>query len=99
MASVYILQSCRDGRFYIGSTVDLRLRLKHHYGGFTPSTKRFGKLRLVFVQEYPTLKEARYTEYRLKQLKRRDYIEKIIKDGFVKIKNNGRVAQSVRARH
>ena len=85
MASVYILHSCRDGRFYIGSTVNLKRRLKHHEGGFTPTTKRFGPLKLVFVQEYSTLEEARYVERRLKQLKRKDYIEQIIKEGFIKI--------------
>ncbi len=99
MASVYILQSRRDGRYYIGSTTDIKSRLKHHKGGFTPSTKRFGQLELVFVQNYSTLEEARYVERRLKQLKRKDYIDKIIKEGFIKIKYCGRVAQSVRARH
>ena len=85
MAFVYILQSERDKKFYIGSTVDLKSRLRHHKGGFTPSTKRLGKTELVFSQEYFTLKEARTIERKLKKLKRRDYIEKIIKDGFIKI--------------
>jgi len=39
MSYVHILESLRDGRYYIGSTVDLDKRLKHHIGGFTPSTK------------------------------------------------------------
>ncbi|MCX6731386.1 MAG: GIY-YIG nuclease family protein [Candidatus Parcubacteria bacterium] len=86
MAFVYILQSRRDGRFYIGSTVDIKKRMRHHKGGFTPSTKRFGELDLVFSQKYTTLKEARRIERKLKNLKRKDYIEKIIKDGFIKMK-------------
>ena len=40
---------------------------------------------LVFKQVYPTLLDARHTEARLKKLKRRDYIEKIISDGFIKM--------------
>jgi len=86
MAYVYILESIKDGRYYIGSTVDLEKRLKHHIGGFTPSTKRLGETRLVFKQYYSILREARYIEKRLKNLKRKDYIRKIIEEGFIKIK-------------
>jgi putative endonuclease len=85
MAYVYILRSLKDARYYIGSTGDLEKRLKHHKGGFTPSTKRFGGVELIFKQEYKTLKEARYIEMKLKKLKRKDYLDKIIKDGFIKI--------------
>ncbi len=85
MAYLYILKSDKD-KFYIGSTINLENRLKHHKGGFTPSTKRMGNVDLIFYQEYQTLKEARYVERRLKQLKRRDYIEKIIHDGIIKMK-------------
>ena len=83
MWCVYILQSLRDGRFYIGSTADLEKRTKHHFGGFTPSTKRFGQIKFVFSQEYKTLKEARIIEKKLKNLKRKDYIRKIISDGKI----------------
>jgi putative endonuclease len=85
MPCVYILRNS-EGKYYIGSTVNLAKRLKHHAGGYTPSTKRLGKMSLVFSQEYETLKIARYVENRLKKLKRKDYIEKIIKDGFIKMK-------------
>ncbi|MBI1971407.1 MAG: GIY-YIG nuclease family protein [Candidatus Wildermuthbacteria bacterium] len=85
MAWVYILQSTRDDRFYIGSTSNLTQRLRHHLGGFTPTTKKFGKVKLVFSQEYPNLKEARYIEKKLKHLKRKDYIEKIVRDGKIRM--------------
>jgi len=86
MAVVYILQSVRDGRYYIGSTIDLVKRMYHHKNGYTPSTSRFGGVKLVFHQEYPTLSEARHIEKKLKLLKRKDYLDKIIRDGFIKIK-------------
>lgn len=86
MAFVYILQSKKDGRFYIGSTIDLEKRLRHHKGGFTHSTKRFGELELLFSQEYPTISDARKIEKKLKSLKRKDYIEKIVKDSFIKMR-------------
>jgi predicted GIY-YIG superfamily endonuclease len=44
-----------------------------------------GELELVFYQEYKTLRDARRIERKLKELKRRDYIEKIIKDGYIKM--------------
>ena len=86
MAFVYILQSTRDGRYYIGSTTNIESRLLHHKGGHTPSTKRFGSITLVFKQEYKTLPEARKIEYHIKKLKRKDYIKKIIDDGYIKTK-------------
>ena len=85
MAWVYILQSVCDKRFYIGSTTDLQARLRHHYNGLTPTTKRFGKLRLAFSEEYKTLNEARAIEKKLKKLKRKDYIEKIVKEGKIRM--------------
>ncbi len=81
MAWAYILKSLHDGRFYVGSTTDIKARLSHHLGGHTPSTRRFGEVALVFRQEFATLKEARNIESRLKRLKRRDYLEKIVRDG------------------
>lgn len=84
MAYVYILETS-SGKYYIGSTSNLEKRLKHHRGGHTPSTKKLGSVTLAFSQKYVTLAEARYIERRLKKLKRRDYIEKIIQDGFIRI--------------
>ncbi len=75
----------RDGRYYIGSAKNLSDRLRHHKGGFTYSTKRFGDIKLVFKQKYPSLEKARHIEKKLKNLKRKDYIDKIIKDGYIKM--------------
>lgn len=83
MPFVYILKN-KQGKFYVGSTIDLTSRLKHHQGGYTPSTRRLGKMDLVFSQEYSSITEARKVEARLKSLKRKDYLEKIIQDGFIK---------------
>ena len=84
MAYVYILQSQRDGRYYVGSTSNLEERLRHHKGGYTPSTKRFGIVELVFKQEFQSLRTARLVEKRLKKFKRKDFLEKIIRDGYIK---------------
>lgn len=84
MAYVYILETA-SGKYYIGSTLNLENRLRHHKGGFTPSTKRLGESTLIFSQSYSSLNEARNIERKLKKLKRRDYIEKIIKEGIIKM--------------
>lgn len=82
---VYILENT-DRKFYIGSTDDVERRLKQHNSGHTHTTKRMGKLKLVFSQIFDTLEQARKIEFRLKALKRKDYIEKVIKDGYIKIR-------------
>ena len=85
MAWVYILKSVVDGRFYIGSTKDLERRLKQHSQHHTQSTTRMGPLTLALSQEYPSIETARKVELRLKKLKRRDYIEKIVEDGHIRM--------------
>lgn len=82
---VYILTD-DTGRHYTGSTADLNRRLTQHNQGQTHTTHRFTNPKLTFFQEYPTLEMARKIELKLKKLKRKDYIEKIVKDGFIKIK-------------
>lgn len=82
---VYILRD-DDDRFYIGSTDRPNERMARHASGYTQTTRNMKNPRRVFLQEYPTLLEARQIEYRLKKLKRKDYIEKIIKDGYIKLR-------------
>lgn len=84
-AFVYILKSAK-GKLYIGSTDNLLRRLKQHRGGHTQTTRNMINFSLVFSQKYEDLKIARDIERRLKKLKRRDYIEKIIKEGYIRIK-------------
>ncbi len=84
MAWLYILKS-KSRKFYVGSTPDLERRFRQHLSGHTHSTKRLHPEQIIFKQEYKTLEEARSIELRLKKLKRKDYLEKIIKDGYIKI--------------
>jgi len=68
---VYILQSEKTNRFYIGSTIDPIKRLKEHQSGKTKSLKRFLPVKLVFSQKYESLLIARKIELKLKKLKRK----------------------------
>ncbi|OGZ53337.1 MAG: hypothetical protein A3B25_03840 [Candidatus Ryanbacteria bacterium RIFCSPLOWO2_01_FULL_48_26] len=81
---VYILKSL-DGKYYVGSTTDLERRLKQHRFGYTATTHRMENPKLVFAQKYETLAQARTVERKLKRLKRKDYIEKIICDKYIKL--------------
>lgn len=85
MPYVYILQSLKNQRYYIGSTSDIQQRFLSHRTGQVQATKNLLPLKIVLQQEYIDINVARKIERKLKKLKRRDYIEKIIKDGIIKI--------------
>ena len=82
---VYILED-DNHQHYIGSTANLPQRYKRHLSGFVYTSYRMKNPKMVFCQQYPSIKEAKKIELRLKKLKRKDYIEKIINDGFIKMK-------------
>jgi putative endonuclease len=83
-AFVYILKD-DNGRFYIGSTPDLDKRIRRHELGYTQTTRNMKNPKLVLKQDVGSLAIARRIESRLKKLKRKDYIEKIVADGYIKI--------------
>lgn len=77
---VYILQSEKSKKYYVGSTIDLEERLGRHNGGRVTSTRNKGPWAIVFYKEYDDIAEARRIEYKIKQKKRKSYVEKIILD-------------------
>ncbi len=81
---VYILKDNTD-KFYIGSTTDIDRRLKQHNSGHTKTTNRMGDLHLILIQKYDTLATARRIERKIKKLKRKDYIEKMVKEGYIRL--------------
>lgn len=76
----------KTGKYYIGSTLNYEKRIEDHDKGFSFSTKSMRPLEVKLVQEYKTLSEARKIESRLKRLKRKDYIEKIVKEGKINMR-------------
>ncbi|MDO8523423.1 MAG: GIY-YIG nuclease family protein [bacterium] len=84
MNYVYILQSEKNGRYYIGSTNDLERRITEHNFGKTKSLKNILPVKLVFKKEYQVLLEARRMELHLKKLKNRVILERIISEGDIK---------------
>lgn len=77
---VYILQSSKNERYYIGSTDILQKRLEEHSRGMVKATRFITPLELKAFISCNTLTEARKAEYRLKQYKRRDILKKVVFD-------------------
>jgi len=84
MAYIYILQSEKTKNYYIGSSQNFEKRYKEHLAGRVRSTKALLPLKVVLKQSLPDIDIAKKLELRLKKFKRRDFIEKIVKDGKVK---------------
>ena len=83
VAWIYILKGKKNGRYYIGSTINLEGRKKKHLTGQVYSTKRIGEVELVFSQKYRSLSEARKIENWIKRYKKRKLIDKIIQEGKI----------------
>jgi putative endonuclease len=66
MFYVYILKSKKDGKCYIGSTNDLRKRLKEHNKGKVFSTKNRYPFILVYYEAFLSEEDARKREQSLK---------------------------------
>jgi len=86
MPHVYIIQSLKNLRYYVGSTTNLTQRIIEHNNGKSNYTKSTNPFKLVFSKEFSTIKEAKQMEYRIKKLKSRVIIEKIIKDNDILMK-------------
>ncbi len=80
---VYIL-GCNNGRYYVGSTSDLLRRFEEHCQGKNKATQNVLPVTLLFSQKFPTLKEARQIEYKLKKWKSRELLNRIIHEGYIK---------------
>jgi len=66
MFYVYLLKSQVDGELYIGSTKDLKRRLKEHNSGQAFSTKLRKPFDLVYYEAYCAETDARSREHNLK---------------------------------
>jgi len=66
---VYILQSTKDNRYYIGETTDVAARLIFHNNGNQRSTKSRIPFRLVLTEKYSTREQALKREKQIKSWK------------------------------
>ena len=78
---VYILASQRNGTLYVGVTNDLSRRVSEHKAGLVRGfTRKYGVGKLVHVEEYSSVLEARARERTLKRWRRAWKIQLIEKD-------------------
>lgn len=82
MVGVYILRSDKNSCFYVGSTSDIEKRLIYHNLGRVKSTRNLRPWKLIRFLPCENEAVARGNELRLKKYKRKDILEKVIKDGM-----------------
>jgi len=69
MYTVYILQSIKTGRYYIGSTNNLERRLLEHTCNKTKSLKGKAPFKVVYTEMCPSCSAARRRELEIKSYK------------------------------
>jgi putative endonuclease len=62
MFYLYILQSLKDRRTYVGHTADIKRRLCEHNSGRVPATKNRQPLKILKFEIHATLNEAKKRE-------------------------------------
>jgi putative endonuclease len=66
---VYILQSLKDSKYYIGETADVQARLLFHNAGRQRSTKYRIPFIIILVEKFETREEALKREKQIKSWK------------------------------
>jgi putative endonuclease len=77
MYYVYVLKSVKGNRLYKGLTMNVDTRLNEHNAGRVTSTKGYRPWRLVFVESYSTLADARMREKQLKTGAGREFLKSL----------------------
>ena len=75
MFYVYLLLSEKDGKFYTGSTDDLKRRLAEHEAGYVKSTVRRKPLKLIYYEAWLNEADARARERYLKSEAGKKYLK------------------------
>ncbi len=79
---VYVLQSEKDGKMYIGYTQNLELRFEQHKKGEVISTKERRPLKLVYFEASLSQEDATHREKYLKTHYGKSFIKKRLKSYF-----------------
>lgn len=78
MFYVYIIQSLKNGGYYIGSTSDINRRLIEHNQGKNISTRNKGPFKLVYSEEFESRQLALEREYKIKSYKGGNAFKKLL---------------------
>src|SRR2546428_501578 len=88
MTYAYVLLSNQDGRFYVGSTGDLRARLQKHNSGAVRSTAYRRPLRLIYYEGCLSTDDARRRERYLKSGRGGRYLKQRLASWLAEIRSN-----------
>ena len=79
---VYLIQSEKDGNYYIGQTDSVKKRLTEHNAGLVKATRHRRPLKLIGYEVYNSRNEARWREFQLKKHgdKKKKFIEDLTKN-------------------
>ena len=77
---VYILQSLKDNKYYIGYTTDVYKRLEFHNSGKQRSTKSRIPFKVVHVEEFKVKSEALKREKQIKSYKGGEAFKLLLKN-------------------
>lgn len=69
MYEVYVLQSLKDKRYYIGCSFDVVRRLESHNNGNVRSTKSRCPFKIIYREKASDLSAARKREIQIKKMK------------------------------
>ena len=75
---VYILQSLKDKKYYIGETVDVAARLLFHNAGRQRSTRNRIPFIIIITEEFETRQAALIREKQIKSWKGGNSFKKLI---------------------
>ena len=82
MHKVYIIQSQKNRRYYIGMTLDLVERIRQHNSGATKSTRSGRPCVLVYFEDNFSKKEAWLRERQIKSYKGGNAFKKLVSGEF-----------------
>ncbi len=83
MYYTYVLQSEKDGNFYVGFTEDLKQRFEQHQKGSVDSTKGRRPFKLIYYEACIDRHDATNREKHLKTHYGRMYLKKRLKSYFI----------------
>ncbi len=76
---VYILQSDKDGSYYIGYTKNIEERVERHNEGRSSYTKAKVPWRVIYHEVYGSREEVVRRERELKRMKSQAYIDQVVR--------------------
>lgn len=82
MYYTYVLQSDKDGNFYVGYTADLKQSFEQHEKGLVDSTRERMPLRLIYYKACMHMQDATKQEKHLKTHYGRMFLQKRPKSYF-----------------